>query len=318
MLRIILSAVLYIALPFSAHTQTFRVAFWNTENLFAPQNDSLTNDDEFTPQGERHWTFKRYQEKLNGICKTIIALDSPIIIGMAEVESEQVMRDLCMGTSLRRLNYKFVHYDTPDPRGIDNALLYDSHRYRLISSRPLYLGDSNALQHTRHQLLAIGVTDDGDTLVTAICHLPSKLGGGKATHIRNLMARQLRDTLDILRMQHPNAIVIAMGDFNADPYEDAMTKDFGLPCAEWCNLMTDMPEGQGSHKYQGAWSYLDQIIVSTSKHAQYSAHVFCPDFLLTNDARYLGQKPKRTYNGYRYQGGISDHLPVYVDILTIH
>lgn len=309
---------MYLTLPFSAHPQALRIAFWNTENLFVPQDDSLTNDDEFTPDGTMRWTYKRYQAKLNGLCKTIVALDAPLIIGLAEVENSQAMHDLCQGTALRRLGYKYVHHDTPDLRGIDNAMLYDSRNYRLLSSRLISMDSSHVLQHRRNHLLTIGVTKNGDTLVTIICHFPSKLGGRDAAQARNLMASQLRDTLDELRQLHPKAIIVAMGDFNAEPHEESMTKSFGLPCDKWKNLMADMPEGDGSYNYKGAWSYFDQIIVSTDGQTKYAAQVFRPDFLLTDDVKILGQKPKRTYTGFRYQGGLSDHLPVYVDIFTTH
>ncbi|MBQ6098054.1 MAG: endonuclease/exonuclease/phosphatase family protein, partial [Bacteroidales bacterium] len=110
------------------------MAFWNVENLFDTQDDSTRNDDDFTPAGKNNWTAKRYKTKQQNLCKTIIAMGStsqkgsklemPLAIGLAEVENGKVLRDLCNGTPLRKFKYKYIHYDSPDKRGIDNALLY--------------------------------------------------------------------------------------------------------------------------------------------------------------------------------------------------
>lgn len=156
--------LLLVLPPCMARLQT-RLACWNVENFFDVRDDTLTRDEEFTPQGENHWTWRRFADKRDKIYKTIAAMGYPAVVGLVEVENAEVLRQLCMGTPLRRKQYGFVHYDSPDPRGIDCALLYRSDAFRLLESRPLPL----LHQPTRDVLLATGVLPQGDRSVCWRC-----------------------------------------------------------------------------------------------------------------------------------------------------
>ncbi|MDR2556726.1 MAG: endonuclease [Bacteroidales bacterium] len=320
-----------------------RIAFWNVENFFDCVDDTLKNDNDFTPFGIRAWGRKKYDAKCVSLYKVIAALNAekPLIVcGLAEVENARVLRDLCLGTPLRFLNFNFVHYDSPDPRGIDVALLYRKDLFTVLYSCavPLvYSGDS--VSHTRDILYVRGVANRSDTQHLFICHFPSKFGGALETENKRYQAgRLLRFCIDTLFAANPQAQVIAMGDFNGEPNEKPLQDGigFGLPLLNSSgdtsilfNLMLPFAGKQGSHKYHEKWSIIDQIIVTNnirlritahnnaiikSATAQQEAHIFNRPFLLMPDKNYMGQKVFRTFNGPKYLGGYSDHLPVYIDL----
>ena len=299
--------------------QSFRVACWNVENYFDIYNDSLTNDDSFTPQGDHRWTAYRFAHKRNSIYKTIVALagDSfnyPSIIGLAEVENAHVLRELCFNTPLRRIGYNYIHYDSPDLRGIDCALLYLPSRFEPIYSQRIDVSDSTRNFYTRDILLVAGLMDRTDTCYCLVNHFPSKLGGGEADLNRVKVAQKLKYILDTIQFHHPTAVILAMGDFNADPTEEVFTNVFqfkeGLNSNGFYDLVSSIPIGQGTYKYHDTWSCIDHII----SNRLVPIHIFSPDFLLLPDKKYLGNKINRTYIYIRYQGGISDHLPIYIDL----
>lgn len=318
----------------SASQERYRLVFWNVENLFDIFNDSTRNDDIFTPTGENHWNNKRYKAKLNNIYKTFVALgsaqnkafDMPLAIGLAEVENDKVLRDLVKGTPMRRFNYSFIHYDSPDQRGIDNALLFKKKAFKPFFSRAICVSDSNKGYFTRDILLVEGTSNEGDTLIFLVNHFPSRRGGTTADKQRMAIAKRLRYIMDTISTAHPAAAIIAMGDFNSTP-EDIEIRDGLMHKGDtrFINLMVSAKAGRGSYNYQGHWSFLDQIIVSqnladsnsfcpltlSSKQGQ----VFDADFLLVDDEKNLKRKPFRTYLGVKYQGGYSDHLPVYIDLI---
>lgn len=314
----------------SQQQTTYRIVFWNVENLFDTENDSLKNDDAFTPEGENHWTRKRYRQKLTSICRVLTALggghgdasvELPAIVGLAEVENDRVLRELCKGTALRRYGYSFVHHESPDARGIDNALLYRTDYYQPFYIQAIDVSDSTLEIATRDILLVEGTTREGDTLIILVNHFPSKRGGTAADIRRDHVAKRLRESMDTVRDAHPGAAIVVMGDLNASPDEPEVAKTL-MHGSRYVNLMAEMESGTGSHNYQGVWTFLDQIIVEKGmldggcrlQVAGKRAFVFAPGFMLTDDERHLGKKPFRTYQAMMYLGGYSDHLPVYIDI----
>ena len=289
------------------------IAFWNVENYFDNHDDPGKDDQDFTPEGNYHWTASRYLDKRNKIYKTLAALGYPAVMGLAEVENDAVLEALCLGTPLRGKGYEAVHYESPDKRGIDCALLYRKDCFHLLESRPIVVSDTAHGFRTRDILLVVGVMGKDDTCCLLVNHWPSKAGGMKANRRRRAVARKLRSTMDSLMRAYPNALVLAMGDFNAAPDEAVIRREMGFGRtgrnAEGVyNLMAGLPKGEGTYKYQGVWSYIDQMMASR----KLSAEVFRPEFLLTDDDRYMGHKPFRTYVGIRYHGGYSDHLPIRV------
>ena len=291
------------------------VAFWNVENFFDTQHDTLKEDYAFTPQGDNHWTVKRYADKRNKIYKIVAAMQWPAVVGLAEVENDRVLRDLCLFTPLRKQGYEFIHYESPDLRGIDCALLYRKDLFKVFESRRIEVSDSAEAFFTRDILLVGGVLTRGDSCYLFVNHWPSKRNGDVADHHRMEIAHLLLGMMDSLQRAHPSALVLAMGDFNAAPEEDAISKGLGFEgrcqnAVGFYNLMCKTPKGEGSYKFHDNWSCIDQIIANR----ELSAEVFAPDYLLTDDTKYMGKKPFRTYSGMQYLGGYSDHLPIIVRI----
>lgn len=316
---------------------SIRVVFYNVENLFDTENDPLKNDDEFTPEGVRHWTPQRYNAKLKSTYKTLVALggwEAPEIIGFCEVENRKVLYDLCNETSLRKWNYQIIHEESGDRRGIDVALIYRPDKFKVYSHNALNIKfKSDTSYRTRDVLLVSGVLQNKDTLHVFVNHWPSKFGGAKETEDKRMdVAKLVRSKADSLFKKNSNVKIVIMGDFNDEPFEPSIVEGLKAqtPSSEeppkphsLYNLMSLIKDG-GTHKFQTHWSIIDQFIVSSglliSQNKTHTnpenAHIFKPDFLVVPDETNLGDKPNRTFNGFQYNGGFSDHLPIYLDILT--
>lgn len=314
----------------------FRVMFYNTENLFDPFNDSLTNDEEYTPMGVRHWTWDKMNQKINGIYKTIAAVgewDPPVFVGMCEVENGMVLYRLTHETPLLKFDYRIIHHESPDPRGIDVALLYRSDLFVLQESKFFQVAFPDEPQRKTREILYVrGILSGIDTLHVFVNHWPSKYGGElESESARFAAANTLKQKVDSIKIFYPDARILIMGDFNDEPESVPLVEKLGAckSIDEGCpsgliNISAILKSnGQGSYKYQGAWGMIDQIIVSESlldkKHGLWTdpskASVFKANFLLEPDEAFVGDKPFRTFVGYKYHGGFSDHLPVYIDLL---
>ena len=295
---------------------TFTAAWWNVENLFDTRDDPRTNDEEFTPKGEYHWTARKLWDKLHGIYKTILMMELPDVIGLAEVENNYVLRNLCEGTPLAHVPYRYVHYDSPDPRGIDVALLYRTDRFIVDSSRRINLSDSIIHYFTRDMLLVRGHTPAGDTLSLLLNHWPSKRGGDEAENHRIKAARKLRSLMVEEFQHHPGTTVIAMGDMNSTLNEAPIAEgmDFGTDSInpDGIRLLTRrLPKDWGSHKYQGDWRYIDQMMLLANDDWMVGElKLIRFEHLLIEETSRPGMRPKRTNLGPRYEGGLSDHLPL--------
>jgi predicted extracellular nuclease len=323
-----------------SQVKNLRIAFYNVENLFDYFDDSTKNDDAFTPRGVYHWKKERYETKLNHLYKTIVAMDSPAILGMCEVENDKVLLDLIKGTPLRQFNYDFVHFESADSRGIDVAMIYRKDIVQLDTAYPIkFIVPPDTVSKTRDFLYAkmrikpvIPAQAENLNIHIIVCHFPSKYGGLMATKQLRFMAGQLlRKTVESIFAEDSNANIITMGDFNDEATDESIVEGFGAICAskglqsyskslQMFNLMCGLKTDVGTHKYQDTWSIIDQIMVSQNlylgenKLTANKANIFTADFLLVDDAKYLGKKTNRTYIGFKYNGGYSDHLPVYVDM----
>lgn len=296
--------------------QVVTAAWWNVENLFDTRDDPKTNDDEFTPRGDLHWTHRKLDIKLQGIHKTLAMMDLPDVVGLAEVENKYVLRELCQGTPLSQVPYRYVHYDSPDRRGIDVALIYRSDRFTVTNSRRVNVSDSAAGFFTRDILVVEGTTGGGDTICLLLNHWPSKRGGDEAEAQRLRVADTLRRLMVELHAAHPEAAVIAMGDMNATadeaPIAEGMAFGNDSVNPDGIRLLTQrLPKDWGSHKYQGVWNYIDQVFLLAGDRWQVAdLKLMRFDHLLIDEKRNAGQRPKRTNAGLRYEGGLSDHLPL--------
>lgn len=323
----------------SQHSNELRIGFYNVENFFDPFIDSTREYNEFTEDGEQRWNYFRYKKKRSNIYKTILALGggkSLSLMGLCEIENDFVLRDLVYNTPLKQFNYQYINYPSPDRRGIDVGIIYQPDELRLISSEPIPLKDpENPNFRSRDMLYASFLVQDRDTIHVYINHWPSRWGGEIATKpLRMMAAKRLRRHLDSIRENvNEQANFIIMGDFNDTPDEVSLTEGLrALPVeqvseeADLINLFaseTDLGYS-GTLKYQYNWQIFDMLIVSQSlynaqKGVRYksgSAQVFHAPFLFIEDERYMGDKLFRTYIGPKYQGGFSDHLPIYIDLLV--
>ena len=325
--KYILIFIWFLCLAFPAWAQeSFRVLFWNTENLFDCKDDPKKNDNEFLPEATRHWTYFRYRDKIKNLAKGIIASGTdyvPDLVGLCEVENDSCLYDLTRRSPLKEAGYRYVMTDSPDQRGIDVALLYQRGSFKLIQHQSIRIPSRQIKKSpTRDILHVVGKVISGDTLDVMVCHFPSRSGGKAKSEIhRLLVAEILKQKVDSVMQvrQHPSVII--MGDFNDEPTDKSMK---GL-CVEGRlrNLMKGNQEG--TYRYRGEWGILDQFLVSenlldkkgsirtSGKKAQILRH----EFLLEEDEKHGGDKPYRTYNGMKYQGGFSDHLPIVLDLQII-
>nr|WP_314669683.1 endonuclease/exonuclease/phosphatase family protein [uncultured Porphyromonas sp.] len=311
------------------------IAFYNVENLF-DCNDDANDDAEFLPQGKREWTNERYQEKLNNIARVLgsIADNGAAVVGLAEVENRHVLEDLVRNPSIRKRNYSIIHYDSPDPRGIDCALLYDARVFRPKSSgvRFIALPDESPIP-TRDILFATG-TIENEVFHFIVAHWPSRYGGDPASAGRRMVAAQtMRQVADSLLREYPGSKAILMGDFNDDPFDASVVEGLNLcqtieetHAADLFSPMLSMyRQGAGTLAYKGKWNLFDIMAVSGNllkKNTQglhlyqdpeshQLAYVFRRDYLLQQTPKHRGE-PLRTFAGGKYIGGYSDHLPVYL------
>lgn len=303
--------VLLLLLVCSGAAAQERVMFWNLENFFDYRNDTTSvSDAEFSSFGERRWTKKRFGAKCNAIAKTILWAGDrmgglPDVVGFAEVENGFVLRRLLQGTALRKTDYAIVHYDSPDPRGIDVALIYRSSRLRLLDSKPCHVYDTDSSVMATRDILMAHFTGPGGDLAVLVNHHPSKYGGAASEPRRMRAVARLSALADSLSFAGVDRIVAA-GDFNDTPdnpmYLALPLENLALPLL-W--------QGFGTIKFDGKWELIDLFFVSGAL-AQSRMEILQVPFLLKEDG--AGQKPLRTYSGPRYLGGVSDHCPVWLDV----
>ncbi len=312
-----------------------RIMFYNVENLFDVFDDSLKNDNEFLPYGDKHWTKNKYYNKLNNIAKVITAVgtwEPPEIIGLCEVENRYVIDGITKFSVLSKYKYRVIHEESPDKRGIDVCFLYRQEKFTPVYYKAIHINFPNNARKTRDILYVKGFTNKSDTLHIFINHWPSRWGGQLNSEPKRVfVANVLKNTIDSIFKTNRNANIIITGDFNDEPENKSLSetlkayKEFNnIKANRLYNLsyILQKEKGLGSHKYQGNWGMLDQFIVSgnllNKQNDIYTAtnnvHVFNAAFLLEKDEANTGFMPFRTYIGFKYNGGFSDHLPVYLDL----
>ncbi len=220
LLRSSLLVLLLLCVKLNAQKkESQRIAFYNLENLFHPDNDSLKNDGEYTPEGKRNWSFYRYNEKLNHMAKAILSIGEwqpPAIVGVAEVENRQALEDLINTEVLRKFKYEIIHFESPDRRGIDVGMLYREDKFTPILSKPIPIKmPSDPKFVTRDILYSKGIFNKQDTVHLLFCHWPSRYGGQARSEPKRIQAaRTLKNITDSLQMLPYPTYVIAAGDFN--------------------------------------------------------------------------------------------------------
>jgi len=316
-----------------ANTERIRIVSYNVENLYDTIDDPNTDDDDFTPNGRNQWDETRYQEKLEHTAKAICAAgqgEDPVLVGLCEVENATVLHDLLTRTKMENCGYSYLHKDSPDHRGIDVALLYQPNQIKILSKDFLHVqldGDGN----TRDILYAQCQLKNGTCLHLLVNHWPSMRGGrAESENKRDAAAEVARHKIDEIRKTDPQALIVLMGDFNSYPTQNCIVHSLGVsnntdkPQTDGLyNLMYRYADnnGLGTHKFEGKWGVLDQLIVSgpllNQKSKTFttpsSAHICHFPFLIEKD-RDGNDTPKSTFKGTFYRDGYSDHLPVMLDL----
>lgn len=307
----------------------FTFMFYNSENLYDAFNDSLTKDDEFTYEGVRRWNFGRLRDKANRLAKVILAAgkwNTPILVGLCEIENQQVLEWLIKQTPLSKQGLKIIHKDSPDERGIDVALIYRPELFKPFNYKAIPVIDPQNLRFKTREILQVsGVLNHCDTIHVFVNHWPSRYGGLMETlRYRSLAAGVLKKSIQELYALYPTAKIVCMGDFNDTPEDESLSKVLNAVKAnnpdergEMINLSFQwMSRPVQTLKNMYSWQVFDQWIVSDYFLANsnclkvLNAEIFEADFLFEVDKKYGGVKPKRTYVGYKYQEGFSDHLPI--------
>ena len=317
-------ATLLLTLTLSAQERISMVSY-NVENLFDCIDDTLKNDNAFIPEATRRWTRTRYRNKLHAIARTLATIGgdhAPDIVALCEVENDSVMHELTHHSALRNVGYRYLMTASDDPRGIDVALLYKPSTFSPFAHRALKLAPEIIAQErpTRDVLIVSGELHTGDTLDIIVCHLPSRLNGKRAATLRASVVDLITQAIDSVSSEREMPHIIVMGDFNDTPHAPTLaplTREAGLTC------ITEHLEG--SYRYKGKWEQIDHVYLSPSLLTDHTegaltlapqgAWNFAPDFLIEHDPIYGGWRPLRTYNGVRYMGGTSDHLPVCFELI---
>lgn len=291
----------------------------NCENLFDYLDDEGKDDSEYLPESTRHWTKKRYWRKLNNMGQELLSCSDdgiPDLIALCEVENDSVLHDLTRRSLLRNAGYEYLMTSSPDLRGIDVALLYSPFSFAPIRSYSIRVNPIEGMRPTRDILYAEGQVASGDTLHVFVVHFPSRYGGERYSHpFRKAVADRLCLSLDSIQGLSPDARILIAGDFNDDADSPALRQIYQHGIRNLTGEVKGQNGVRGTYRYQGEWESIDHILGSPYIYNKVeSAQIHAPKFLLEEEKLYGGYRPRRTYNGMRYQPGYSDHLPLVVRI----
>lgn len=326
-----LGIYLFLCLALSAQEKLgiYSVAFYNLENLFDTEDDPLTDDKEFTPRGTRRWTETKYRKKLKNMAFVISRLArehcpaGPAVLGVTEIENRKVLEDLIATAEIADMGLEIIHYDSPDKRGVDVALLYNPKLFVVGSSRTYpYIMPNDTAFKTRDVLLASG-TLAGEPLHVLVNHWPSRMGN-RSSDKREFAAAINKHIADSIYAADPSAHVVIMGDMNDDPSDvscrvvlNAKKRPEEVGPGGLFNTMWGFfDKGIGTLSYKGRWNLFDQIIISQSllghnrsRLTFWKAEIFSRDFLILNEGKNKGY-PHRTFSEGKFINGYSDHFPV--------
>ena len=321
---------------FNIHT----IAFYNVENLFDTIND-VNKNDEASPMMEIKFNRSEiYKKKVKNMAQVIadIGTDlinkSPSIVGLSEVENRNVIEDLINHEYLSNEDYKIVHYDSPDERGIDVGLIYNDNVFKINSTKSheliIYDNKSSKRNYTRDQLVVSGLLD-GELIHIIVNHWPSRSGGEERSRAGRMAAAGLnKKIIDSLQNKYKNAKIITMGDFNDDPHDDSMKKILNakkyIEDVKTNGIYNPMEvilsdQGIGSNAYRDVWQLFDQILVTEpflnkkyDSYQFYKAGVFNKSYLINKAGKYKGY-PFRSFSWGSFTDGYSDHLPSYIYLI---
>lgn len=319
----------------------YKVMFYNFENLFDTINDPEILDEEFTPEGPKKWNAVKYGKKLKNLERVlfdIAALDKdyPVVIGVSEIENRSVLEDVIAQPKLAPANYRIVHYDSPDARGVDVAFFYRPDVFKLEGSAPIPFTMEELPNFRTRDIVTMWGTIEEEPFYFMVAHWPSRLGGKEASAPRRRRAAEImRQAADSVLAINPATKIVMMGDFNDDATDDSITQVLGAtgdlkavePGGYYNPFINVLKAGYGTLAYQDAWNLFDNIVVSENlatgsqgtlkiqkaPKSRFYGNIFQRPYLLQQEGQYKGY-PLRTFVGNNFQGGYSDHFPVYIYI----
>ncbi len=340
--RVIFTSVLLLVFGACCFAQKpYKVVFYNLENFFDTINDPETHDDEFTPEGPKKWTETKYRKKLSNIERVlfdIAAIDKeyPAVIGVSEVENRSVLEDIVSTPKMLPGNYRIVHYDSPAPRGVDVAFLYRPDVFKLEGSEAIRTEIPGLPNFRTRDIVTMWGTIEQEPFYFMVAHWPSRLGGKDASAPRReAVGAQMRRIADSVLAVNPATKIVAMGDFNDDPTDSSILEALGakaklkeLQEGDFFNPYYAMLRaGMGTLAYGDAWNIFDNIVVTEnltdsgqqglkllrSPDSKFYGNIFRQNYMIQKSGQYKGY-PLRTFVGNAFQGGYSDHFPVFIYI----
>ena len=341
MKKILLTGLFAVLLAAGFAQKPYKVVFYNFENLFDTINDPGVNDTEFTPEGPKKWNSYKYNKKIGNLERVLFDIasadqDFPIVIGVSEIENRSVMEDVIATPKLAKGNYRIVHFDSPDARGVDVGFYYRPDVFKLEGSAavPFHMPDNPDFR-TRDFVTMWG-TIEGEPFYFVVCHWPSRLGGQAASAPKRLAAAtRVRELVDSVQQANPATKVVVMGDLNDDATDRSIVECLGakgklneVTYGDMFNpFIAMLKAGYGSLAYRDDWNLFDNIIVSENLatgstgerklqrvgDTKFYGGTFRRPHMIQKEGQYKGY-PLRTFVGNNFQGGFSDHLPVYIYI----
>lgn len=342
MKRVLIAGLLLLTVAVcSGQGKRYSVVFYNVENLFDTIKSPNVYDEEFTPQGTNKWNSAKYNKKLSNLEEVFYGIASvtkgfPTIIGVSEVENRNVLEDIASLPKLQRANYQIAHYDSPDARGIDVALFYRPDQFKYESSKPIKTIVPGRPDFKTRDILMVKGRIEGELFHVFVCHWPSRRGGQAASEaLRCAAASTVKRAVDSVMTLNPESKIIIMGDLNDDPVDKSMREALGTKVRRSAVKSTDLynpfydmfKAGYGTLAYQDQWNLFDNIIVNGNlltggagklslykpEYNKYYGNIFDKPFLRQQSGQYKNY-PLRTYVGSSFQGGYSDHFPVFIYI----
>ncbi len=336
-LKLLLLSLLAVAVAAVAQ-RPYKVVFYNVENLFDTVDDPSTHDSEFLPEGAKRWNAAKYNRKIGNIDRVLFDIAAtdrifPVVIGLSEIENRSVLEDIVAAPKLAVADYRIVHYDSPDPRGVDVAFLYRPSEFHLSGSRAVRAVVPGLANFRTRDILTMWGTIDDAPFYFMVAHWPSRLGGRDASEFKRMAAgATMRRLADSVLAANPATRVIAMGDFNDDPTDPSIAESLGahsyrtkVTADALYNPFAEMHRaGLGTLAYGDAWNLFDNIVVSGNMlgrnagfhlvpipGSKYDGAIFRQPYMVQREGAFRGY-PLRSFVGDNFQGGFSDHFPVYI------
>ena len=341
MKRTLLSILCVSAMLIAFAQKPYKVVFYNLENLFDTINDPNKNDEEYLPEGARKWTTYRYNQKLENMSRVLFDIAAkdrnfPTVIGVSEIENRLVLEDLLATPKLAKANYRIVHYDSPDRRGVDCAFFYRPDKFKLEGSEAHNISFPGRPNFLTRDLVAMWGKIEGEPFYFIVSHWPSRLGGKeRSQYSRDFVAEKCKHICDSVRKANPATKVVIMGDFNDDATDKSVTHVLGakgnikkLDKNDMFNPFHDMLKaGYGTLAYRDSWNLFDNIVVSENlatastgalkiqkaEGSKFYGNIFISPYMIQKEGQYKNY-PLRSFVGSNFQNGYSDHFPVYIYI----